>query len=208
MIESNKTIEAALVTGLFLGYVTLWLVKRRGDMRRTGHDPEVLGKAVTPVQVYFAQLIKVFTLSAIAMIGLHTFGPASWGALSRFDLLDDFHVDLAGALAGVLGLSICLIAQTTMGSSWRVGIDTEKQTKLVTNGIFKWIRNPTYLGLFILNLGVWLIWPTPFVATYGVVFFVVMEIQVRCEEEHLLGIHGGDYVSYIKTTRRYLPWIY
>jgi protein-S-isoprenylcysteine O-methyltransferase Ste14 len=35
-----------------------------------------------------------------------------------------------------------------------------------------------------------------------------MEIQVRCEEEYLLKIHGDDYASYSKETRRYLPWIY
>lgn len=208
MIETNQMFEAALVTGLFLGYVTLWLVKRRGDMRKTGRDPEVLGKATTPVQVYFARLIKVFTLGVITMIGLHTFGPTSWGALSRFDMLGSFYIDLAGALVGVFGLAICLAAQTTMGGSWRVGIDTENQTKLITHGIFRWIRNPTYLGLFILNLGAWLIWPTPFVATYGLVFFIVMEIQVRCEEEHLMRIHGHDYSNYAKSTRRYLPWVY
>jgi protein-S-isoprenylcysteine O-methyltransferase Ste14 len=208
MIETNQIFEALLVTGLFLGYVALWLFKRRRDIRKTGRDPKVLARATTPVQVYFAKMIMVFTLGVLTMFGLHTFGPTSWAIISRFEILNSVYMDISGALVGVLGLSLCLVAQTTMGSSWRVGIDNENQTLLVTNGIFRWTRNPTYLGLFIMNFGVWLIWPTAFVATYALVFFVVMEIQVRCEEEYLLKIHGDDYASYSKETRRYLPWIY
>ena len=114
MIEKSQMFEAALVTGLFLGYVALWLIKRRGNIRKTGRDPEVLAKATTPVQVYFAKMITVFTLGALTMIGLHTFGPTSWALLSRLDLLDSMFVDVAGALVGVLGLSICLVAQRVM----------------------------------------------------------------------------------------------
>lgn len=95
-----------------------------------------------------------------------------------------------------------------MGASWRVGIDSARRTELVTRGIFTRIRNPTYLGLHMVNMGFWLIWPTTLVAAYAVLFFVVMDIQVRAEEEHLGKLHGETYRAYVARTRRYLPWIY
>jgi protein-S-isoprenylcysteine O-methyltransferase Ste14 len=52
-------------------------------------------------------------------------------------------------IIGCLGLSICFIAQKTMGAAWRVGIDKKAQTNLVDSGIFLYCRNPTYLGLFL-----------------------------------------------------------
>lgn len=109
---------------------------------------------------------------------------------------------------GLSGLGLCALAQTTMGSSWRVGIDRNQRTDLVSTGIYRVIRNPTYLGLHLVDLGFWLVWPTTMVAAYFVLFFVIMDIQVRCEEEHLLSLHGEAFASYARGTWRYVPWIY
>ncbi len=191
-----------------MGYAILWAAKRRVEIRRSGVDPEVLVDAKTPVQAYFAKLIRVFTAGVVGLIVLHGFGPTSWGASARLDLLDQAGIDIAGGAVGFAGLGLCLLAQVTMGNSWRVGIDVERRTDLITHGIFRWIRNPTYLGLHVLNFGIWLIWPTASVAAYALLFFVAMEIQVRAEEEHLEEIHGQTYREYLPRTRRYFPWIY
>ena len=105
-------------------------------------------------------------------------------------------------------MAICALAQATMGASWRVGIDREHPTTLITAGIYGWVRNPTYLGLHLLNAGAWLVWPTTLMAGYAVLFFLVMDIQVRCEEEHLIAVHGDAYRDYAGKTWRYVPAIY
>jgi protein-S-isoprenylcysteine O-methyltransferase Ste14 len=201
-------LEPLIVIVLFIGYIVLWKRKRLQDIRLTGVDPQVLSRAKTPVQVYFARLLLFMTAMVVAIIGLHTFAPKTWPPLVRVTALDSLSVDMIGGLVGVFGLSICALAQTTMGSSWRVGIDTEHPTDLITIGIYKYVRNPTYLGLHLVNLGLWFIWPTTMVAFYAVLFFIVMDIQVRAEEEHLYKTHGEVYQTYAATSRRYLPWIY
>jgi protein-S-isoprenylcysteine O-methyltransferase Ste14 len=95
-----------------------------------------------------------------------------------------------------------------MGDAWRVGIDRQHRTPLVSQGIFGWVRNPTYLGVHLLNAGVWLVWPTTLIGAYVVLTFVVLEIQVRCEEEHLDAMLGEPYRVYCSRTKRYLPWVY
>jgi protein-S-isoprenylcysteine O-methyltransferase Ste14 len=95
-----------------------------------------------------------------------------------------------------------------MGSSWRVGIDTTNNTDVISGGVYRWIRNPTYVGLHLVSVGLWVIWPTTLVSFYGVLFFFVMDIQVRCEEEFLITVHGERYGKYAARTWRYLPRLY
>ena len=203
-----RTIEAVSAIALFLGYVGLWRLKRTRELRRTGVDPEVLARATTPVQAYFAGLVRLMTALVIAIVGLHGLAPDHWPPLVRVATLDSGWFDLMGGVLGVLGLGLCALAQSTMGSSWRVGIDTDGRTDLVTGGIYRWIRNPTYVGLHLVNLGLWLIWPTTLVAAYAVLFFVVMDIQVRAEEEHLAASQGDAYHAYAARTWRYVPKLY
>jgi len=205
-MNTNRVVESCLAVALFVGYLGLWRLKRWRDIRRHGIDPEVLARASTPMQRFFASLVRFITILVVAVLSLHSFAPETWVPLVRLATLDSPIVDWVGFVVGVVGLGLCGIAQATMGSSWRVGIDHDRETKLVTRGLYQWIRNPTYLGLHLLNLGLWLIWPTTLVAAYAVLFFVVMDIQVRCEEEFLMGVHGEEFTAYRSRTRRYFPW--
>jgi protein-S-isoprenylcysteine O-methyltransferase Ste14 len=123
-------------------------------------------------------------------------------------VFDVFYFDVAGFFIGVAGLMLCRIAQSIMGKSWRVGIDAETESRLITNDIYKYIRNPTYTGLFMLFAGVWLIFPTVLFTIWIIVFFLLLEVQVRCEEEYLLQVHGEKHVQYSQGTKRYIPWLY
>jgi protein-S-isoprenylcysteine O-methyltransferase Ste14 len=41
-----------------------------------------------------------------------------------------------------------------------------------------------------------------------VTFYISIEFQVRMEEEHLIEAHGQAYIDYLKTTKRYFPYLY
>ncbi|HEX3048091.1 MAG TPA: isoprenylcysteine carboxylmethyltransferase family protein [Bacillota bacterium] len=113
-----------------------------------------------------------------------------------------------GSIPKVVRLCFCLYAQLKMGISWRVGIDEATKSELIKTGLYPIIRNPTYLGLFILNLGLWLIWPTWTTFILNIFFIYTLEIQVRCEEDFLEGAYGKDYLEYKNHTKRYIPYIY
>lgn len=204
----SRAIETAIAVAMFLAYVGLWQRKRAKDLRATGVDPEVLARATTPLQAYFALLVRAITGAVTALLLLHALGPARWPPLVRVPGLDRLALDVVGGCVGFAGLALCAHAQSVMGGSWRVGIDTERSTALVTRGIYGRIRNPTYLGLHLVSVGLWLIWPTTLVAGYALLFFVVMDIQVRAEEEHLLAAHGDAFRRYADRTHRYLPGLY
>lgn len=78
--------------------------------------------------------------------------------------------------------------------------------RLVTYGIFRWVRNPLYVGNFFIWMG--------FVVISGVLWFlpiaiVIFAIEytliVSYEEGVLESIFGQEYLDYKKTTPRWIP---
>lgn len=89
-----------------------------------------------------------------------------------------------------------------MRLSWRIGIDYENKTKLVTLGLFSMSRNPIYLFLLIGLVGMFLILPNA--VTFAILFaaFLVLHITMRLEEDFLQKQHGEAYINYQKSVRR------
>jgi protein-S-isoprenylcysteine O-methyltransferase Ste14 len=52
------------------------------------------------------------------------------------------------------------MAQFQMKDSWRIGIDDQMKTELVTNGLFQFSRNPVFLGMTASLIGFFLAFPT------------------------------------------------
>lgn len=205
---TDSIIRGLFMLTLFGGYALLWRLKRRAQRATTGIDPEVMQRDPRPTQRYSSGMIKLLRLSMIALIILH-----AWGGLEGIGLQPWLDLSLTisligGGLFGFGGLGICLIAQRTMGASWRVGIDQEREAALITRGVYQWMRNPTYTGLFGVCVAILWLFPTFLFALWILAFFLVMEFQVRLEEEHLLEEFGADYQAYSARVKRYLPFIY
>lgn len=193
---------------LFLGYLTLWYIKRKEVLKSDGVDVNVIFRATRPIQKYFGILEKVMTISIVLIIIIHAFFKNNFGATDYIDFLDNQEIKIIGFVLGFFGLLICRIAQVTIGRSWRVGIDENAKTGLITYGIYKYMRNPVYTGLYLLCMGVWVINPTFLYSYWILAFFIMMEFQVRCEEEYLESQYGSEYLDYCKRTNRYIPMIY
>lgn len=201
-------IETIFVIVLFMLYLALWKLKQINQKNKTGIDPKVMAKSTSSLQKYMNQLMIGLTAYAAIVIVLHAIGLQVGTLFNRIIVMNLMLFDIIGFVVGLIGLSFCLYAQVKMGSSWRVGIDEKVKTDLITTGLYKYIRNPTYLGLFILNVGVWVIWPTWTVFILNLVFILFLDVQVRCEEDFLHAIHGKAYDTYKKNTKRYIPFIY
>ena len=201
-------IETALVSILFILYSGLWNFKRVIQRKQTGIDPEVIGQSKSHLQIFMGVMFGIIRIFVIVLIVLHSLKLRDFSILLPYEGLSSLQWDFLGFSVGLIGLSFCLYAQLKMKNSWRVGIDEGSSEDLVTDGLYRWIRNPTYLGLFILNFGVWLIWPTYLVSYLNIIFFFLLEVQVRCEEDFLEGKYGTEYLNYRKNTYRYIPFIY
>lgn len=198
-------IETSMVLLLLSGYYALWQIRKRRMIKQIAIDPEVIYTDSRPSQRFFSFLTKVLSVSLVSIILLHSTNTV---AFSEIGFLTGSIFNLIGFLIGILGLSLCWRAQNEMGASWRVGIDINNVTELVTTGVFKKIRNPTYSGLFLICAGAYLVIPITPVMVWALVFYIAIEFQVRIEEEFLSQKHGKAYRDYFNRTKRYLPFLY
>ncbi|HET6997352.1 MAG TPA: isoprenylcysteine carboxylmethyltransferase family protein [Solirubrobacterales bacterium] len=130
------------------------------------------------------------------------------GVVEPIAALDTAAVHAAGAILAVAGLGLTFYAQVAMGNSWRIGVDPEERTELVTTGPFALVRNPIFAAMLPTGLGLTLLVPS-WVAIAGLIGLVAaLELQVRVvEEPHLLRAHGPAYADYAARVGRFLPGV-
>jgi protein-S-isoprenylcysteine O-methyltransferase Ste14 len=89
-----------------------------------------------------------------------------------------------------------------MKNSWRIGIDHDSKTELVTTGLFKYSRNPIFLGMLLSMVGLFFTTPNALTLIFLIVGYILIQIQIRLEEAYLEKDHGEVYKAYKKKVRR------
>ena len=84
-------------------------------------------------------------------------------------------------------------------------LDPSKAQRLVVTGLYRFTRNPMYLGLALL-LVAWCLFLGDLVAFIVLPLFVIAmnELQIKGEEHALLHKFGDDYAAYINRVRRWI----
>ena len=78
-------------------------------------------------------------------------------------------------------------------------------TALVTEGMYRYSRNPMYLGLLLWTIASTIWFGTWFGIIINIVFiFLINFLQIIPEEEALLEIFGEEYEEYKKNVRRWI----
>jgi protein-S-isoprenylcysteine O-methyltransferase Ste14 len=80
--------------------------------------------------------------------------------------------------------------------------------KLVTDGPYRYVRNPLYIGNFLMSLG-WTVMAWPWMPWMLLVVLVFFSVQYSCivdlEEEFLSGKFGAEYDDFRKRVPRWIP---
>lgn len=112
---------------------------------------------------------------------------------------------LAGANLAVTGL---LSGIAALGLFRRVGTNPEPwkpSSALVTDGIYRFTRNPMYLGMLLLYAGIALAAGGALTAAAWVAVFVILNVYVIGREEaYLERRFGHAYAAYRRRVRRWL----
>ena len=106
---------------------------------------------------------------------------------------------LAAAGVGVFAASVY-----TMCDSWRAGIPQEGETELVTAGIYRFSRNPAFLGFDLTYLGLLLAFWNPLLLALSCLAAVLLHLQILQEEAFLPAAFGPAYTRYRSRVCRYL----
>lgn len=106
----------------------------------------------------------------------------------------------------VVGLIYWLF--TSIGSGITPVSATRKEHKLVTHGIYRWVRHPLYTVGSSLYISFGLMSDNWFIIFMGVVAFIAMAIRTPKEEANLIAKFGDEYREYMKRTGRFLPKLF
>ena len=153
---------------------------------------------------FVGQVFKVFiTLGAVFCVA-YAIRPSFTAYLGPLDWLASPIAAWIGLALMAPGALLVVAAQLGMGASWRVGIDHENRTGLVNTGLYRFSRNPIYVGMLMILMGVFLVAPNAVTLTMLAVAAVTVSAQVRLEEEYLSRMHGAAYAAFCVRTRRWL----
>lgn len=175
------------------------------QLRRTGDSGWRMGGARTPattVSHLSFGLAPVAMLVGLVLAVLDAGAARSWsppaGPLWT-------STGLVLALAGVL---VTVASQLDLGESWRIGVDEDERTELVTTGLYRWVRNPIFTGVGLFLVGEALLVPNAWTAVGALLGIVGVQVQTRVvEEPYLVATHGGGYLGWADRTGRFLPGI-
>jgi len=170
---------------------------------RTGINPFVLPSGDDTYGFVGRAFRAVVAATAVMNVVLvaSTRAPRLLGAWPELQLRE---LALAGWILLGIALVLVCIAQAQMGNAWRIGIDRARATPLVSHGLFRLSRNPIYLAMRLMMLGQFCIVPAAASLTLLVAADLLMQVQVRLEEQHLAGLHGERYAAYRARVRRWL----
>ena len=113
-------------------------------------------------------------------------------------------IGLMGLGLAAVGAMVAFAAQMSMGASWRVGVRPGETGALVQGGLFRFSRNPTFLGQFILLSGVALAIPALPTLAGAILFFWSATLQIQSEEQVLAASNGAAYQAFCSAVPRWI----
>jgi protein-S-isoprenylcysteine O-methyltransferase Ste14 len=152
----------------------------------------------------------------LAAVGFRTafalafFGPLLWLAIPPLHKVDPLWTEgnavalgLIGVFIAGLGAMVAFAAQMSMGTSWR-GVVGGETGDLVSGGLYRFSRNPTFVGQAALLAGVALAVPSTATILAPILFLWSASTQVRSEEATLRSALGPEYDRYAASVPRWI----
>ncbi|MGE8064842.1 methyltransferase family protein [Pseudomonas sp. NPDC089569] len=113
-----------------------------------------------------------------------------------------------GALLFILGGALRLWPVFVLGKRFSGLVAIQPGHRLVTDGIYRHLRNPSYLGMMVIGVG----WALAFRSGAGLLLAALTLIpliaRIHSEEALLRAQFGGEYEAYCSRSWRLIPKIY
>lgn len=200
MLDLKNSLSLLLFVIFFFSYLAkLVILKKKYRI-----DANVLTKGKKDKQIRIAE----------AFVKTTTF---IWGVMWFSFSVSESNIDLwinpfvrndtlgsLGILVISLGLTIFMVAMISMKTSWRVGIDKITKSSLITAGIYRFTRNPAFVGFDLMFIGLFVTYPN--ILTLGIAVLNVLAIHclILQEEKHLRITFSEEYLKYSLNTKRYI----
>ena len=175
--------------------VPMAIIKKRGKDPHGTHEGASLLTRLTPYTIFtWLTYIILFIIDAKTILNFLVF---------EF-LISDVFIFI-GIIIISLGLLIDLWGTIALGTNFRIELPKE-EISLNTTGIYRLMRNPIVMGVYLLVTGSFLIIPTIISLIFLIANILTFDSKIRDEEKFLAKRFGEEYKNYCTKVGRYLPF--
>lgn len=124
--------------------------------------------------------------------------------MPRFSLEPDMQKTIAAVVA-LAGAFLTLSGAQLFARHGTAIIPHKPAAHLVTTGVYRWTRNPMYLGMAVLYCGLTLVFDSILALCFLPIILLIIQVQVIAREEAYLDRRfGPEYRSYKARVRRWI----
>jgi protein-S-isoprenylcysteine O-methyltransferase Ste14 len=116
-----------------------------------------------------------------------------------------FMLRTLASLLGVVCFALTTRVWRRMGKDWRMAVRVDRQSELMTDSLFHYVRHPIYALSILLMVCSVIVLPTLPMLVIAVLHVTLMVLKARNEERYLLEAYGDRYAAYTAQTGRFFP---
>ncbi len=174
----------------------------RHGIVRNAIRKDILQFAIPAIIIFFMELI----FCGDALSG---FWGTIWGLVRQPRNLSMFPLQsIIGLALFIIGLIIMLVGQATLRRNYSGTVVIRKDHQLITHGIYRFTRNPIYLGAIMAFIGLPLYTASMYGFLISLVLIPIILNRIRLEEELLTEEFQDAYQKYKESTKKLIPFIY
>ncbi len=191
----------AIAKAIYVLLAVSWYVIRYPYARRAGRTPVALSRR--------GRREIALLLSSLTGLGILPFLYVATGFPKPADY--PFQPVLAGLGLAAAAASLATFAAThrALGRNWSVSLDVRQDHRLITEGVYRYVRHPMYTAFWLWAVAQALLLPNWVAGFSGLLGFGILYfLRIGQEEQLMLDTFGDDYRAYMARTKRLLPGLY
>jgi len=166
-----------------------------------------LTKERNPSKIYDFLILLMFFLSPFFLIAAFYENKLLISAMLPF--WDSFIVSYIGFVIYLSAGILVIVGRVQLGKFGSGELITEKDHKLNTEGVYKYIRNPMYSGALIAVIGFGLVFRSIItLLIVSIFYFILFKMRIDEEERLLYEAFGEEFTDYKKKSKKLIPFFY
>lgn len=117
-------------------------------------------------------------------------------------------IRFAGLFLFGSGFILTSWAESHLGKQFSLEITIQEGHRLITDGPYRWIRHPRYLGIILFTLGLSLLFRSWLGLGITLLTLLILIWRIGDEEDLMAGEFAGEWSAYCRKSWRLIPFIY
>jgi protein-S-isoprenylcysteine O-methyltransferase Ste14 len=181
------------------GLLTGYLIQRPGGLGST------TGKGLENKFVPRQRIVRILVIAML--FGALVFVPSA-DRRSIGVFTDSSVMRWAGLILAILGMGLIFWSGMALGRLYSPEVTLQKEHHLITDGPYRYIRHPCYLGGVVQGIGLSLLFRSWIGIVFTLVFVAIILFRIKDEEALMSREFGEPWKHYCKESWLLIPFVY